>query len=132
MIQLKNLSKEGDKMQVYNDELYHFGILGMKWGRRKGPSTSDMRKDSVKTHRDEYRKALAKYNVNSQTNEKKYNKLELKASLESGKIASAKLMKKYGAENLKRLDRSNKIRNIAGIAGMMALPIGAIALGMRK
>ena len=41
-------------------------------------------------------------------------------------------MKKYGAENLKRLDRSNKIRNIAGIAGMMALPIGAIALGMRK
>ena len=64
--------------------------------------------------------------------EKKYNKLELKASLESGKIASDKLMKKYGANNLKRLDTANKITNIASIAGLMALPIGAIALGMRK
>ena len=117
---------------IYNDEIKHFGILGMHWGRRSGPSISAMQKDSVKTHRDEYRKALAKYNVNTQTNENKYSKLELKASIESGKIASTKLMKKYGAENLKRLDRSNKRRTIAGIAGMMALPIGAIALGMRK
>ena len=91
-----------------------------------------MRKDVVNTHRTEYRKALAKYNVNSQTNENKYNKLELKASLESGKIASDKMLKKYGAGNLKRLDRSNNIRNIAGVAGMLALPVGIIALGMRK
>ena len=119
-------------MQVYNDELYHFGILGMHWGRRRGPSISTMRKDVVKTHRDEYRKALAKYNVNQQTNEKKYNKLELKASIESGKIASDKLMKKYGTENLKRLDRSNKIRNAVAFTSLMALPVAAIALGMRK
>lgn len=117
---------------IYNDELYHFGVLGMHWGRRKGPSTSDMRKDVVKTHRDEYRKALTKYKVNSQTSESRYNKLELKASLESGKIASDKLMKKYGSENLKRLDRSNKIRNAAAFTGLMALPVAAIALGIRK
>ena len=104
----------------------------MRWGRRQGPSVSTMRKDVVNTHRTEYRKALAKYNVNSQTNESKYNKLELKASTEAGKIASDKLMKKYGAQNLKRLDRSNKIRNTASIAGMMAIPVGMIALGMRK
>lgn len=119
-------------MKVYNDEMYHTGKLGMKWGHRKGPSTSEMRKDVVNTHKTEYRKAMAKYNVNSQTNETKYNKLELKASVESGKIASDKIMKKYGAENLKRLDHSNTIRNIAGFAGMMALPVGAIALSMRK
>lgn len=116
---------------IYNDELCHFGIKGMRWGKGRGPSTSQMRKDVVNAHRTEYRKALAKYNVNSQTNNKKYNQLELKASIESCKIASDKMMKKYGADNLKRLDRSNKIRNIAGVAGMMALPIGAITLGMR-
>jgi hypothetical protein len=27
-------------MQVYNDELMHYGVLGMRWGHRKGGSTS--------------------------------------------------------------------------------------------
>lgn len=35
-------------MQIYNDELMHYGVLGMRWGHRKGGSTSTTSKISLK------------------------------------------------------------------------------------
>ena len=41
-------------MQVYNDELKHYGVLGMKWGYRKAVDTSSGKRASSKIERAVY------------------------------------------------------------------------------
>ena len=47
---------------MYNDELYHFGVKGMRWGHRKAAQKSDLRNryDKAKVEKRNAKKAYNK------------------------------------------------------------------------
>lgn len=142
-------------MQVYNDELKHFGIPGMHWGRRKGPSTKVMRADRRTIGKKENEKAMKKYDIagkrkrvldyaeknkldfdgggGSSKAGRNYNKamatvdkMESLAYKEAGQKTAQKMVDKYGVENIKRLNRSESLRVAAGMAAVIAIPAAIV------
>lgn len=87
-----------------NSELYHYGVLGMRWGRRRGTSGSS--KDSHKDYSEDYTTArqLKRKSISEMTNkeletlnkrlqlEKQYKELT-PTQISKGKKAAGKALK---------------------------------------
>ena len=54
-----------------NQELMHFGVMGMRWGKRRAPSAYSITKDSVKAAKKDRKDALDKSNASFQRDMKK-------------------------------------------------------------
>lgn len=80
----------------YSDELRHYGVLGMKWGRRKAKTTSSASpKKTKKMTADEKRKASMRKDVK---NRRTLSDADLKKKIE--RIKNEKQLKDLTAEEI--------------------------------
>ncbi len=80
----------------YSDELCHYGVLGMKWGRRKAKTTSSASpKKTKKMTADEKRKASMRKDVK---NRRTLSDADLKKKIE--RIKNEKQLKDLTAEEI--------------------------------
>lgn len=111
------------------NELTHFGIPGMKWGKRKQPERSgsgNTRKISQKELRKQRKAILRDYN-----NTLRYHKQDYRNKLSSGKIKGNEkdymtktyddMIKKYGKKKLADAQKyQNRVANVGSFIGAAA------------
>jgi hypothetical protein len=124
----------------------------MKWGHKKGPSIKEMNKTKDSIMRQQLNNSDKKYGVTEKRKAaeqygkkhkfdmydsnggyseagRKYNKamnnvdkLDTIARKEAGQKTTDIMIKKYGKDGVKKLERSNKLRTAAGVAAIVAIP----------
>lgn len=101
---------------IVNGELYHYGVLGMKWGRRKAQKRTEVN-ERLKAKALKYEKKSADMTLKS---EKAHNKFDLEKANKKG-VKAAKLEKKSASllkkankvdDDYKRLKMERKAANL--------------------
>lgn len=98
------LSKEVRELQSYNEistnELYHYGVLGMRWGVRRGRTSQAYTKASKK---------LSKLSEKVEANDKRARRMTQKADAHRySLLGSSKREQKYRAKAAKASYKSSK------------------------
>ena len=104
-----------------NNELYHYGVKGMRWGVRRyqdsnGRYTTEGRKRYVSDKTKNYQKDIEswrKYNVNSKNNRNKnrklvYNKADIADEISGTQRAKAKAESKYNSKYDRAMNKQTK------------------------
>ncbi len=89
---------------IYGDELYHYGVPGMKWGHRKPEERYAARSERWARRESRAKTTLGKNFAGSMRIHNKYNAEEAKATrknVSSGNVKGV-LRQKYGAEGFAR------------------------------
>lgn len=104
-----------------NNELYHYGVKGMRWGVRRyqdsnGRYTTEGRKRYVSDKTKNYQRDIEswrKYNVNSKSNRNKngkliYTKADIADEISSTQRAKAKAQNRYGSKYDRATNKQTK------------------------